>query len=447
MLSWPGQKPDTLKMHTNTNTVKLSALEVKNIREKLGLGRTEFANLLGLGKQGERTVRGWETEEHKPTLNKINDILELEGKLKKAHQSAPLKFDNQAPCFHFIDLFAGIGGIRLPFQKLGGQCVFSSEWDKFSQKTYLANYGEMPSGDIVPITSAEIPDHDLLLAGFPCQAFSQAGLKKGFSDTRGTMFFEIQRILANKRPKAFLLENVKQLRGHDKGRTLETILSILRGEFKGKPPKDILLSEETRQALSVKLNYWVDFKVLKASDFGVPQNRERIYIVGFDKDYFSEAEIEKHFLWPTPTGIETRVGSILEDLSTLTAEEDKFTISDKLWAGHKKRKAEHIAKGNGFGYSLFTKQSKYTNTISARYYKDGSEVLIDQSELGKNPRKLTRRECARLQGFPEGFILNAVSQGQSYKQFGNSVCITVVQEIATAMNKLLAKIEKKSKAA
>lgn len=404
---------------------------IKNLRKKLGLGRTELANLLGLGTHGERTIRGWEEEEHAPSPAKWQAILEVEAKMLSYLENAPYR---QPPAsesdFTFIDLFAGIGGIRLPFQQQGGHCVFSSEWDKFSQKTYLSNYGEMPHGDITRINASDIPDHDVLLGGFPCQAFSQAGLKKGFEDTRGTMFFEIQRIMAVKRPKAFMLENVKQLQGHDKGRTLATILEILRGESDHAIPDGVPMSEEARKALSVKLNYWVDFRVLRAGDFGAPQNRERIFIVGFDKDYFTGVDFNTVFQWPTPPMTPTRVGDILEDLSALPAELERYTISDKLWAGHQKRKLGHEQKGNGFGYSLFNEHSAYTNTISARYYKDGSEILIDQSQLGKNPRKLTPRECARLQGFPDDYIVDAVSQGQIYKQFGNSVCMNVIYAVA-----------------
>lgn len=427
------------------NDANLNAKEIMCIREHLGLGRTEFANLLGLGNQGERTVRGWETEEHKPSRSKVEAILALEEELESVKKTAPFACNGKKSSFKFIDLFAGIGGIRLPFQQLGGKCVFTSEWDKFAQKTYLANFGEMPNGDITKIRAADIADHDILLGGFPCQAFSQAGLKKGFSDTRGTMFFEIQRILVEKRPKAFLLENVKQLRGHDKGRTLKTIEAILRGEFEQDVPDDIPLSEEARHALSEKLNYWVDYRVLRAADFGSPQNRERVFIVGFDKNVFSEAEINSLFEWPEPPKTQTKVGDILEDLSGISEENDKFTISDRLWKGHKKRKAEHKEKGNGFGYSLFNEESEYTNTISARYYKDGSEILIDQSAIGKNPRKLTPRECARLQGFPEEFIVDAVSQGQIYKQFGNSVCVNVVAQVAESMVDFLSRAKTKAK--
>ena len=416
---------------------KFLPMEATLIREKrirMGLTQLELACLLELKENGERTIRGWELGEHKPSKSKLAKILEL-------HEEAPFSNENKNPKFRFIDLFAGIGGIRLPFQQLGGECVFSSEWDKFAQRTYAANYGEVPSGDITQIIASDIPDHDILMGGFPCQSFSQAGLKKGFEDTRGTMFFEIQRILGEKRPKVFLLENVKQLRGHDKGRTLQTILNILTGES-DLSLDDVPMSDDARKALGKKLNYWVDYKVLRAADFGIPQNRERIFIIGFDRDYFGEnIDFNKIFKWPEPTNQPTKVGDILESQEILDTLEDKYTISDKLWAGHLRRKAEHGIKGNGFGYSLFNRESSYTNTISARYYKDGSEVLIDQSHLGKNPRKLTPRECARLQGFPDDFIVDAVSQGQIYKQFGNSVCVKVIQAVAKQIVTVLDQLE------
>jgi DNA (cytosine-5)-methyltransferase 1 len=424
------------EVNTATNLPEI----IRLTRENLGVGRTEFANLLGMNVSGERTVRGWEAGEHTPSKKKLQDIATLVDRVNQQKQSAPFRYrPSGKPKFTFIDLFAGIGGTRLPFQKLGGECVFSSEWDKFAQRTYAANFGNIPSGDITRISARDIPEHDILLGGFPCQAFSQAGLKQGFQDTRGTMFFEIQRILVERRPKAFLLENVKQLKGHNKGRTLDTILSILRGTNDTQVDHSIPMSAEARNALSQKLNYWVDFRVLRAADFGAPQNRERVYIVGFDKNYYgTEANFNELFNWPTPPMSLTRVGDILEDMSQITtAEEDRFTISDKLWAGHQKRKEQHAKKGNGFGYSLFNEDSPYTNTISARYYKDGSEILIDQSKLNKNPRKLTPRECARLQGFPEEFIVDAVSQGQIYKQFGNSVCINVVEAVAAQMKRMM----------
>ena len=306
-----------------------------------------------------------------------------------------------------IDLFAGIGGIRLGVEQAFGSvdCVFTSEIDKHAVTTYKANFKDgHVFGDIKQIDASDILDHDILLAGFPCQPFSQAGLKKGFTDTRGTLFFDIERILLAKQPKAFLLENVKQLKGHDKGRTFQTIIDHLN-----------------------KAGYKVFYEILKARDFGIPQNRERIYIVGF-------LDHSINFEFPKPTNLPTRVGDILDDVV-----DGKYTISDKLWAGHKRRKELNKLNGKGFGYSLFNKDSAYTNTISARYYKDGSEILIEQEN--KNPRKLTPREAARLQGFPEEYVI-PVSDAQAYKQFGNSVAVPVIKAIATEMKKVLNKIEK-----
>ncbi len=396
---------------------------VRRKRKTFGLTQREFAEYLGMGASGERTVSGWERGEHKLSPSKLQQVMQLKVDM-------PFKEKNSKILFEFIDLFAGIGGIRLPFQELGGKCVFTSEWDKFSKKTYASNFGELPEGDITRISNNEIPSHDLLLAGFPCQAFSQAGLKQGFNDTRGTMFFEIQRILAHHRPKAFLLENVKQLKGHDKGRTLNTILSILRGEANPDIPSDVPMSEEARNSLATKLNYNVDFRVLRANNFGVPQRRERIYIVGFDRDFTPDVDIKKLFDTLEKQITETRLGDILDANTNV---DPKYTISDRLMAGHERRKREHKAKGNGFGYSLFNRESKYCNTISARYYKDGSEILIDQSDIGKNPRKLTPHECARIQGFPSEFRVDAVSDAQSYKQFGNSVSVPVIRAIAEKM--------------
>lgn len=381
---------------------------IKNKRELLGLTQKEFADALGMPKFGDRTLRRWEKGETSPSNLELNTILNF--------PENPPFINPDNPKFKMIDLFAGIGGIRIAFQKQGGASVFASEWDKFAQKTYKANFGEVPHGDITEINPNDIPDHDILLGGFPCQPFSQAGLKKGFEDTRGTLFFNIAQIIDVKRPKAFLLENVKQLRGHDKGRTLATILNVLD-----------------------ELDYDVYVDVLKANDFGVPQKRERIFIVGFrrDKDilgeYFKDKDgkdIRINFKFPEPSGIKTRVGDILEKSA-----DEKYTISDKLYEGHLRRKKEHKQKGNGFGFSLFNEESPYTNTISARYYKDGSEVLIDQGE-NKNPRKLTPRECARLQGFPEEFII-PVSDSQAYKQFGNSVSVPVIEAIAKNMIKAI----------
>tara|TARA_R110000744_G_scaffold114988_1_gene215052 strand:+ start:3840 stop:4802 length:963 start_codon:yes stop_codon:yes gene_type:complete len=316
--------------------------------------------------------------------------------------------------YKIIDLFAGIGGIRRGFEQAyegGIECVFTSEWDKFAAQTYKLNYpNEVLHGDITQISEKDIPDHDILLAGFPCQPFSQAGLKKGFSDTRGTLFFDIEKILLEKKPKAFLLENVKRLRTHDKGRTLETILKHLK-----------------------KAGYKVNYEVLRARDFGLPQNRERIFIVGF-----LDNSIE--FEFPKPTIENTSVSDILENKV-----DSSYTISDRLWEGHQRRKRENKLKGKGFGYGIVDKNSEYTNTISARYYKDGSEILVRQKD--KNPRKLTPREAARLQGFPDSFKIQ-VSNNQAYKQFGNSVAVNVVEAVAKkiilALNQTMSNTQKKS---
>lgn len=409
---------------------------IKNKRDGMGLTQSEFAQIIGMKANGERTVSGWERGEHLPSASKLKVIQDLPD-ISPYRQNEDMDYN-----FSFIDLFAGIGGIRLPFQRLGGKCVFTSEWDKFSQKTYAANFGEVPHGDITKIAASSIPTHNILLAGFPCQSFSQAGLKKGFFDTRGTMFFEIQRILSTSRPDAFLLENVKQLKGHDKGQTLKIILDTLRGAESHEIPADVPLSEEARAALGDNLNYWVDFKVLRAADFGCPQNRERIFIVGFNKDKFKEFDFDQNFRWPEHSGVSTKVGDILELNQNV---DSKYTISEKLLAGHERRKIEHKKKGNGFGFSLFKSDDKYTNTLSARYYKDGSEILIDQSEIGKRPRKLIPRECANLQGFPQDFIVNAVSDVQAYKQFGNSVTVAVVAAVAEVMIDVYKKAKKSTK--
>jgi DNA (cytosine-5)-methyltransferase 1 len=313
----------------------------------------------------------------------------------------------ERPKFTFIDLFAGIGGFRTALQDLGGKCVFSSEWDRHAKETYFQNYGEVPFGDIKSFTGSGIegpnwlnavPQHDILAGGFPCQAFSQAGKQLGFNDARGTLFFDILRIIEARRPKALILENVKRLRGHDGGRTFAVILNSLK-----------------------ELKYKVYSKVLRACDFALPQNRERIFIVAFPEPL--------HFSFPEPVNSPTRVGDILEP------EVDAwFTISDRIYEGHKRRVREHRARGNGFGFSVFRPDAPYTNTISARYWKDGSEILIDQGEC--NPRMLTPRECARIQGFSDEFQTHA-SRRHAYQQFGNSVPVPVVKAVASQVAQAL----------
>ncbi|AFZ43627.1 DNA-cytosine methyltransferase [Halothece sp. PCC 7418] len=305
-------------------------------------------------------------------------------------------FDFTNRKYRAIDLFAGIGGIRLGFQQAFAnniEFVFSSEIDRFARMTYQANFSEEPQGDLTTISPLDIPPFDILLAGFPCQPFSNAGLKKGFEDARGTLFFDIAKIIEAHQPEIIFLENVKNFRTHDQGNTFKVVKEIME-----------------------KLGYQVYAQVFNAKHFGVPQNRERIYIVAF-----SDQSI--HFEFPVPPNSSVKVGDILEKNVA-----SKYTISDRLWQGHQKRKREHKRKGNGFGYSLFNNHSPYTSTISARYYKDGSEILIEQE--GKNPRKLTPKEAARLQGFPDTFEI-PVSDTQAYKQFGNSVAVPVIHSIAS----------------
>lgn len=369
---------------------------IKEKRLALNMTQKELADAIGLSKYGDRTIRRWENGDTKPSPLELLSVLEF--------PESPPFLNNELAEYTSVDLFAGIGGIRLGFQQTGRvRNIFSSEWDKFSQKTYRANFGEIPYGDITKINEKDIPDHDILLAGFPCQAFSQAGKKLGFEDTRGTLFFDIARIIKEKKPKAFLLENVKNLKTHDRGRTYRTIVNTLE-----------------------EMNYKVYTMLYKARDFGVPQNRERIYIVGFEKNKVSKFN---NFMPPKPTGLRKNLGSILENNV-----DSKYTISDKLWEGHKRRKDMHKEKGNGFGYSIYNEKSLYTNTLSARYYKDGSEILIEQSN--NNPRKITPREAARLQGFPENFII-PVSDTQAYKQFGNSVCVATINAISSNILKIL----------
>ncbi len=314
------------------------------------------------------------------------------------------------PKFTFIDLFAGIGGIRMAYQNVGGKCVFSSEYNKFAKITYEANFGEVPFGDITKIDEKFIPDHDILLGGFPCQPFSIAGVSKknslgrnhGFLDeTQGTLFFDIARILNEKRPKAFMLENVKNLLSHDKGKTFKVIKLTLE-----------------------QLNYSVYFKVLDGKHF-VPQHRERIIIVGFNKDIYGGNENFNFPDLPEPTRI---VGEILE-----VDPNPKYTLSDKLWNYLKDYAAKHKSQGNGFGYGL-TDLNGISRTMSARYYKDGAEILIPQGK--SNPRRLTPRECARLQGFPDTFII-PVSDNQAYRQFGNSVVMPLMNAVAKEVIKIL----------
>ncbi|MEX0597470.1 MAG: DNA (cytosine-5-)-methyltransferase [Candidatus Paceibacterota bacterium] len=335
--------------------------------------------------------------------------------------------------FTFADLFAGIGGFHKALHNHGGKCVFAAEKDKFARETYKTNYlniaptvfennEELFIEDVTKIDGiVKIPHIDLIAAGFPCQPFSQAGLKKGFADTRGTLFHSIielakRKIKEGDPVEVLLLENVKGLAGHCGGETIRTIIKSIEsiGYHFAIDPDDRYKSNPKK------------FKVLNAKNFGLPQNRERVFLVAYrNKD--------AQFTFPDGSKSPTKVGEILFDQ---LSEEDleTFTISNKLWSGHKRRKREHRQKGNGFGYSLFDRNSEYTSTISARYYKDGSEILIDQTDIGiENPRKLHPKEAAALQGFIKNKDWNSfkipVSNTQAYKQFGNSVAVPVIDAI------------------
>ena len=318
------------------------------------------------------------------------------------------------PKFTFIDLFAGIGGFRIAMQEQGGKCVFSSEWNVYAQKTYFANFGEMPFGDITKeATKSFIPEHfDVLCAGFPCQPFSIAGVSKkkslgretGFKDkTQGTLFFDVADIISRHRPKAFFLENVKNLTSHDKGKTFRVIKETLE-----------------------ELRYSVHALVMDGQTY-VPQHRDRIMIVGFDKDIFDEKE---NFTFPEQHKAKRAIREILDPNI-----DPKYTLSDKLWAYLQNYAEKHRAKGNGFGYGLVDLNG-IARTLSARYYKDGSEILIPQGK-GKNPRRLSPRECARLMGYPDNYILNAVSDVQAYRQCGNSVIVPLITAVSKQIIKTL----------
>ena len=364
-----------------------------------------------------------------------------------------------------IDLFAGIGGFHYAFDSIGGKCVFASEWDKNARITYEENFKQTSpelfekdtngqykyfNGDINEVDYNEIPNFDVLCAGFPCQPFSIAGLRKGFEDTRGTLFFNIASIVNSKtecghKPKVLLLENVKGLKNHQHGQTFDTLMRVLKED----------------------LGYEVRTAVLNAKFFGVPQNRERLFFVCWDKEQIPVDDFVfplglKRDLSPiykeedVASCIETRVEDIFEPEESIP---DKFTISDRMWEGHKARKERNRLNGKGFGYSLFKGDSIYCSTISARYWKDGSEILIDQSNVDKNPRKLTPVEAGRLQGYrilgegwekpeaannqnnnsklPEMKIV--VSDKEAYHQFGNSVAVPVVRTLAYEINNQLLK--------
>jgi DNA (cytosine-5)-methyltransferase 1 len=313
----------------------------------------------------------------------------------------------QSPKFRFIDLFCGIGGFRIAFERAGGECVFSCDYDKFSQQTYEANFGERPYGDIRQLNIGEIPQFDVLCAGFPCQPFSLAGVSKknslgrkhGFEDEKqGNLFFFIEEILRHHRPAAFVLENVKNLQSHDRGNTFKVI----------------------HNTLAKSLGYHVKVRIIDSQGL-VPQRRERMFLVGFREP--------RYFEFPRFPTEGPKLGTILD-----SEVDDKYTLSDHLWKYLQNYAKKHQAAGNGFGFSVFS-DDDVARTLSARYHKDGSEILISQGS-GKSPRRLTPRECARLMGFPEGFKI-PVSDTQAYRQFGNSIVVPVVSKIAKEVGQTL----------
>ncbi len=394
---FPG--PDKMTEHT----------EFSILRQRAALSIQETAQFLQVC---ERTIKRYETLGEKgsePTALAL-DFMRRMAEANHDPRSTSTK------SFRFIDLFAGIGGMRRPFEEIGGECIFTAEWDRFARETYAANFNDDPfkhtfAHDIRPYAQEPdlVPAHDVLVAGFPCQPFSIAGVSKknalgrphGFlCDTQGTLFYDLAKIIAHRSPQAFLLENVKNLERHDGGKTFATILHVLREE----------------------LGYQVHYKVLSSAPW-VPQKRERIFIVGFKEPKpFSFDQVIQ------PEGIAPVLGDILEKKVA-----DKYTLTDHLWKYLKAYKAKHALAGNGFGYSVFD-VGDVTRTLSARYYKDGSECLVAQS--GKAPRRLTPRECARLMGFDkpqESSFKIPVSDTQAYRQFGNAVAVPVVRAVATAM--------------
>lgn len=387
--------------------------EFTKLRCRAGYSVEELAKELGYS---ERQVFRWERGETKPrkaVLDRVRDLAPPSGR------TAPFAG------FTFIDLFAGIGGLRTAFDEAGGRCVFTSEWDRYAQLTYQANHPDNRpiAGDITKVDAADIPSHDILVAGFPCQPFSIAGVSKknalgrqhGFKDeTQGTLFFDVARIIDFHRPAAFLLENVKNLQNHDRGRTFEVI----------------------RRTLADELGYELHVRVINAKHF-LPQHRERVVMVGFrERTAFSWDEL----VLP-PAGV-SRMRDVLHPEDGSEAPEghytvgdraevnEKYTLSTKLWRYLQDYAAKHKAAGNGFGYGLVGPDDT-CRTLSARYFKDGSEILVSRGGR-KNPRRLTPRECARLMGFPDTFRI-PVSDTQAYKQFGNTVAVPVFREVAKIM--------------
>ncbi|AHK70078.1 cytosine methyltransferase [Gluconobacter oxydans] len=375
------------------------------LREQAGLTLKEAAESLGISESTASRYENGKLNIAPPVMKLLDRLIEERRQSRAVSQ----------PGFRFVDLFAGIGGLRIGFESIGGHCVFTSEWDRFSKQTYALNYPDNHeiSGDIRPFSEdpSLVPEHDVLLAGFPCQPFSLAGVSKknslgrphGFlCDMQGTLFFDTARIIAHHRPAAFLLENVKNLQRHDKGRTFAVIMATLRD----------------------KLGYHVQARVISSAPW-VPQKRERIFIVGFrEKTDFDLDKLEIPSVEHGP-----KLGSILDPNESV---DPKYTLTEHLWNYLQNYKAKHEAKGNGFGYGLFGPDD-VARTLSARYHKDGSEILIRQD--GKRPRRLTPQECARLMGFerPGRPFRIGVSDTQAYRQFGNAVVVPVIEHLAEAM--------------
>jgi len=418
----------------------------------------EHLNSLGLDTWNRETINRWLKGKSQPKLS--------HSEFEHLKTLLPAQPESDKHDFTFIDLFAGIGGIRKGFEAAGGKCLFTSEWDKYAVRTYKANHYCDPdehtfNKDIRQITLSEdssvndrkayhhinkkIPDHDVLLAGFPCQPFSLAGVSKknslgrkhGFEcDTQGTLFFDVARIIKAKQPAAFLLENVKNLKSHDKGKTFKIITDTLD-----------------------ELGYWVadvdakganDPKVIDAQHF-VPQHRERIVLVGFRKDLYVHNGFTLRDI-----GFPDEVPTFRDILQHGKEVDKKYILTEKLWEYLYNYAIKHREKGNGFGYGLMRKKDKVARTLSARYHKDGSEILIDRGwsdnkgfkdkdNMKKRPRRLTPTECARLMGFnkPDSsdFII-PVSDTQAYRQFGNSVAVPVFEAIAKLMRKRIIKAKK-----
>lgn len=400
----------------------MNAIDFKLLRQSSGLSIEDLSELTGYS---SRTIYRWENGESSPRKSAITLLESI----------AKRNVSNEKNDFTFIDLFAGIGGIRKGFEKIGGKCVYTSEWNKYARQTYLANFGyhHPIDGDITKVDVKDIPQHDVLLAGFPCQPFSIAGVSKknslgrshGFEDlTQGTLFFDVARIIQYHRPSAFLLENVKNLVSHDKGNTFSIIKQTLE-----------------------ELGYHISYRVIDGKGY-VPQHRERIYIAGFieENDFnFDDLKFQdpnggpklSTILHPENGDEEPELPFTIGDSGEVN---EKYTLTPRLWEYLQEYAAKHKAKGNGFGYGLFGPNNT-ARTLSARYYKDGSEILIKQQR--NRPRRLTPRECSRLMGFDgpgESNFVIPVSDTQAYKQFGNSVVVPVIEEIARYMAPYINKI-------